>query len=105
MIFEVLVEVRLRRGIADPQGATIQKALGTLGFAGVSNVRAGKSYRFEVAAADAEEARRRAEDLCARLLTNPVIEESAITVEAPSSLSGRQVGDPTAAGTGADGAP
>ncbi len=105
MIFEVLVEVRLRRGIADPQGATIQKALGTLGFAGVSNVRAGKSYRFEVAAPDAEEARRRAEDLCARLLTNPVIEESAITVEAPASLSGRQVGDPTAAGTGADGAP
>lgn len=102
MIFEVLVEVRLRRGIADPQGATIEKALGMLGFADVSNVRAGKSYRFGVQAAGAEEARLAAEDLCRRLLTNPVIEESVITVETPAPHPDRSAGDPTVAGAGLD---
>ncbi len=100
MIFEVLVEVRLRRGIADPQGATIEKALGTLGFSGVRNVRAGKSYRFEVQASDAQEARRSAEDLCSRLLTNPVIEESVITVEDSAQLAEPLGGAPTGAGAG-----
>ncbi len=40
-IFEALVEVQLRPGISDPQGATIERALPALGFAGVSGVRAG----------------------------------------------------------------
>jgi phosphoribosylformylglycinamidine synthase len=41
MRFPVLVEVRLRPGIADPQGATIQRALPALGFDGVREVRVG----------------------------------------------------------------
>ena len=41
MIFDVTVEVRLRPGIADPQGATIERALPALGFDGVSGVWVG----------------------------------------------------------------
>lgn len=82
MTFTVVVEVRLREGIADPEGATIERSLPALGFDGVSGVRVGKTISFTVEAADAEAARREAEDLCARFLTNPVIEDAAIEVAA-----------------------
>jgi hypothetical protein len=49
--FSVQVEVLLRDGIADPQGATIERALPALGLDGVTAVRAGKSFRFDLAAA------------------------------------------------------
>ncbi len=78
--FEAFVEVQLRPGISDPQGATIERALPALGFSGVSGVRAGKAFRLEIEAADAGEARATAEALCARLLANPVIEDSSISV-------------------------
>jgi phosphoribosylformylglycinamidine synthase len=80
--FSVLVEVSLRPGIADPQGATIERALPALGFAGVSGMRTGKAFRFVVDAFDETAARADADELCRRLLTNPVIEDSTVTVEA-----------------------
>jgi phosphoribosylformylglycinamidine synthase len=79
--FRALVEVSLRPGIADPQGATIERALPALGFDAISGMRAGKSFRFVIEAADEEGARIRVDDLCRRLLTNPVIEDSAVTLE------------------------
>ena len=75
--FDVRVEVSLRPGIADPQGATIERALPALGFGGVEGVRVGKSIRFRVEAGDEDEARDRVEELCTRLLSNPVIEDSS----------------------------
>jgi phosphoribosylformylglycinamidine synthase subunit PurS len=80
--FSVTVEVQLRHGIADPQGATIERALPALGVSGVSGVRAGKSFRFEVDADNREEAVAQARLLADRLLANPVIEESSVTVRA-----------------------
>jgi phosphoribosylformylglycinamidine synthase PurS subunit len=78
--FSVLVEVRLREGIADPQGATIERALPALGLTGVSGVRAGKSFRFDIDAADEPDALAQATVVADRLLANPVIEESSVTV-------------------------
>ena len=78
--FSVLVEVRLREGIADPQGATIERALPALGMTGVTGVRAGKAFRFEVSASDEGDARAQATVVADRLLANPVIEESSVTV-------------------------
>jgi phosphoribosylformylglycinamidine synthase subunit PurS len=80
MKYEVLVEVRLRPGIADPQGATIERALPALGFDGVDAVRVGKAIRVSVEAPDEETARGRAIDMADRLLANPVIEDSVVTV-------------------------
>ena len=82
MIFDVTVEVRLRPGIADPQGATIERALPALGFDGVSGVRVGKSIRFTVDAADESAAAAQVDDLCHRFLTNPVIEDSVVSIAA-----------------------
>ena len=80
MRFPVLVEVRLRPGIADPAGATIQRALPALGFDGVQEVRVGKAIRFNVEAADEAAARLQVDELCQRLLANPVIEDTSVTI-------------------------
>ena len=76
----MLVEVRLRPDVADPQGATIERALPALGFSGVEGVRVGKAIRFTVDAPDEASARSDVEELCRRFLTNPVIEDGEITV-------------------------
>jgi phosphoribosylformylglycinamidine synthase subunit PurS len=78
--FDVLVEVRPRPGIADPQGATVERALPALGFDGVRGVRIGKAIRFQVEAADEAAARARVEDMCQRFLTNPVIEDADVSI-------------------------
>lgn len=83
MDFEVLVEVRLRPGVADPQGSTIERALPALGFEGVRGVQVGKAVRFTIEAPDEPSARGVVDELCQRLLTNPVIEDSTVTVIAP----------------------
>jgi phosphoribosylformylglycinamidine synthase len=80
--FDVLVEVRLRAGIADPQGSTIERALPTLGFDSVTGVRVGKAIRFSIEADDEFEARSQVDDLCKRFLTNPVIEDAHVTLAA-----------------------
>jgi phosphoribosylformylglycinamidine synthase subunit PurS len=78
--FTVLVEVRLKPGIADPQGATIERSLPALGFADVHDVRVGKAIRFTVDAADPDSARKHVDELCERFLTNPVIESAEVTI-------------------------
>jgi phosphoribosylformylglycinamidine synthase subunit PurS len=78
--FEALVEVQLRPGISDPQGATIERALPALGFTGVHGVRAGKAFRLCVEAPDDQEARRIVEQLSQRLLANPVIEDASVSI-------------------------
>ena len=82
MTYEVLVEVQLRAGVADPQGATIERAIPTLGYDGVSGVRVGKSIRFTIEADDENAARAQVSDLCEKFLTNPVIEDATISIEA-----------------------
>jgi phosphoribosylformylglycinamidine synthase PurS subunit len=80
MGFEARVAVTLKEGIADPQGQTIEKALPALGYSGVKNVRVGKLIEFEVDAADEVEAREAVNDMCERLLANPVIESFEVTI-------------------------
>ena len=78
--FDVFVEVTLREGISDPQGATIERALPALGFEGIAGVHVGKAFRFTIEAPDRQAAEGAVEELCKRFLTNPVIEDSTITV-------------------------
>ena len=63
MTFDVMVEVTLRDGIADPQGSTVERARPTLGFPGVSGVRVGKSIRFSIEAENEAGARTEVEPL------------------------------------------
>ena len=80
MTFEAFVEVRKHPGIADPEGATIERALPTLGFTGVSGVSVGKAFRLTVEAEDHAGAAATVQALANRILANPVLEEVRITV-------------------------
>ena len=92
MKFAVMVEVSLRPGIADPQGATIERALPALGFDSVHGVRTGKAIRFSIDAGNETEARTRVDELCQRFLTNPVIEDATVTLTSESSVNGAAEG-------------
>jgi phosphoribosylformylglycinamidine synthase len=74
------VTVMLKPGVLDPQGRAIGHALGTMGFEGVTDVRAGKVIELELATTDAEEARDQAEAMARRLLANSVIESFHVEV-------------------------
>jgi phosphoribosylformylglycinamidine synthase PurS subunit len=92
--YEVLVEVRLRPGIADPQGATVERALPALGFDGVEHVRIGKAIRLAVEAADAEAAATMAGAVADRLLANPVIEHAEVRVLGDASAGNANGANP-----------
>ena len=72
------VLVRLKTGILDAQGATVKRALTGLGFDEVRDVRVGKVLDLDLDGESTDEARRRLEEMCARLLVNPVIEDFTV---------------------------
>jgi phosphoribosylformylglycinamidine synthase PurS subunit len=78
--FEAIVNVLLKPGISDPQGQTIERALPALGYEGVEGVRVGKHIELSVEAPSEDDARARIEEMCERLLANPVIESYEVTV-------------------------
>ena len=75
------VTVMLKSGVLDPQGKAIAHALGTLGFANVNDVRAGKVIEIEMAETDPERAKTQAEEMARKLLANTVIESFRVSVE------------------------
>ena len=80
MSYAARVNVTLKPGIADPQGQTIERALPALGYSGVREVRVGKMIELQVEAADPAAARQQVEDMCEKLLANPVIESYEVTI-------------------------
>ena len=79
--FEVLVS--LKEGLSDPQRAAVESALPALGWTNVSAVRVGKHIALDVEAPDEATARAQVEDMAARLLSNPVIEDFQVLEAAP----------------------
>ena len=75
------VTVMLKDGVLDPQGKAIGHALGSLGFQGIGEVRAGKVIELELAETDKEAARRIAEEMARRLLANTVIESYRVEIQ------------------------
>jgi phosphoribosylformylglycinamidine synthase len=77
--YEARVDITHLPGVLDPQGATVQRSLPALGYGNVTDVRIGKTIRLVVDAADETAARAQVDEMCHRLLANPVIE--AFTIE------------------------
>ena len=73
------VLVRPKAGILDPQGAAVGSALGHLGF-DVRGARVGKVIDLELEAADATAAKAEVEQMCQRLLANPLIESYEVEI-------------------------
>jgi phosphoribosylformylglycinamidine synthase PurS subunit len=78
------VHVRLRPGIADPEGQTIAGGLHALGFTTVDEVRAGKLLRVAFEASDHPAAEEAVAAMCRRLLANPVMETADWELRAES---------------------
>ncbi|MBI5638663.1 MAG: phosphoribosylformylglycinamidine synthase subunit PurS [Nitrospinae bacterium] len=74
------VTVTLRDGILDTQGKAVEHALHSLGFTGVKNVRIGKHIEMDIDGADAATAKKQVDEMCGKLLSNPVMENFQITV-------------------------
>jgi phosphoribosylformylglycinamidine synthase subunit PurS len=76
------VYVTLKSGVLDPQGKAIQHSVELLGYGGIADVRQGKY--FEVALEETDEARARetAERMAKDVLSNPVIEDYRVEIEA-----------------------
>ena len=72
--------VRLRPGVLDPQGVTIQKALEGLGFPEVRDLRVGKVLELTLEETDRARAQARLDEMCRKLLANPVIEDYSCEV-------------------------
>jgi len=68
------VLIRPKAGILDPQGQTVERALPALGFEGVSQVHVGRMVELEV------EDPSRLEDMCEKLLANPLVEDYEVVL-------------------------
>jgi phosphoribosylformylglycinamidine synthase len=75
------VYITLKPTVNDPQGLTIKGALHNLGFSSVEDVRAGKYIEVKIAEKDIAAARRQVEEMCRKLLANPVIENYRFELE------------------------
>ncbi len=64
-----------KKTVLDPQGQTIQRALSSLGYAKVKDVRQGKFFVLELDGLNLKEAQAQIELIAKDVLTNPVIEE------------------------------
>jgi len=75
---KVQVQIRLKKGVADPEGDNTLKALNLLGFKGLSAVHSAKLFEIELDEENHAVAKEQAEEMCRRLLANPVIQDYKI---------------------------
>jgi len=80
-VTRVIVDVMPKTEILDPQGKAVHGALPRLGFNAVTDVRQGKRFELEVAEAD-EATLAEVHELAGTLLSNPVIEDFTVRVDA-----------------------
>jgi len=75
------VEIKLKKGVVDPEGKNIEKALHLLDFTEVSGVSVSRFIEIIMDEQDKEKAARRVDEMCRKLLANPVINDYTIQVE------------------------
>lgn len=77
-MFTARVKIQLKKGISDPEGNNILKALHLLDFGEVEGVRVAQIITLTVEGDNGAAVRDRVDEMCQRLLTNPVIHDYAI---------------------------
>ena len=75
------VYVTLKPSVFDPQGRVVADALVTLGYQDVKDVRQGKFFEVVLDGLQGDEARRAAEEIARRVLSNPVIESYRVELD------------------------
>lgn len=74
------IEVTLKQEVLDPQGAAVESALKALNYSNVRGIRIGKYMELYLEAQSREQAGGQVEEMCLRLLSNPVIEDFTYTL-------------------------
>jgi phosphoribosylformylglycinamidine synthase PurS subunit len=80
-MFEAKVTVQLKKGISDPEGINTLKAIHLLGFAKVQQVKTIRTFDILIDGTDKDKVKKDIEQICQRLLTNPVIHHYEIAIE------------------------
>lgn len=80
------VYISLKPTVNDPQGLTVKGALHNLGFNEVTNVRAGKYIEIKINQNDLDKARIQIQEMCIKLLANPIIETYRFDLEKISEI-------------------
>jgi len=78
---KVTITIDRRPEIADPEGTTVKRALHELGFTETTTVRMDRVIHMEVDGDDPGKVKARVEEMCRRLLANPVLEDYSVRVD------------------------
>ena len=78
---KISATVTLKKDVLDPQGKVVSQTLKNMGYKSVINVRQGKYFEIELNEIDKEKARKIAEEISEKLLTNKIIEDYTINLE------------------------
>jgi len=73
--YKAKIYVTLKKSVLDPQGKALKHALSTMGFENVNDVRVGKFLEVSLQQENESLAKAKLEEMCGKLLSNPVIEE------------------------------
>ena len=75
---KISIIVTLKKDVLDPQGKTIKKALESMSYKNINDIRQGKYFEIDIDEKSLEKAKEKAEEICKKLLTNLVIEDYKI---------------------------
>ena len=79
MIYQTKVNIQLKKGILDPEGNTIKRTLIQMGYP-VTNFTTSKSMIVDLEACDADDAIAIVNDMCEKILANPVLHNYSVEV-------------------------
>jgi phosphoribosylformylglycinamidine synthase PurS subunit len=80
-MFEAKVTIHLKKGISDPEGANTLKAIHLLGFPKVKDAKTIRTFDLLIDDTDKNQVKKDVEQICQRLLTNPVIHHYEVTIQ------------------------
>lgn len=80
-MYKATVTIKLKKGVLNPEGRTIQRALNFLGFNNVKEVQTYKMIDILMEGESEEKVKEEVEEMCKKLLANPVIHDYEIKVE------------------------
>ena len=78
---KISATVTLKKEVLDPQGKVVGQTLKNMGYKNIVNVRQGKYFDIELDETDKDKAKKIAEEICKKLLTNVVIEDYSINLK------------------------
>ena len=78
---KISATVTLKKEVLNPQGKVVSQTLKNMGYDNIVNVRQGKYFDIELNETDKEKAKKIAEEICKKLLTNIVIEDYTINLK------------------------